>query len=424
LNDPAQSQDAFEPGQLPTEGVLGRLERRYEQTRHFARDIEDLFRQLLVDIRAHWPADAQTRYQLSVRAYRIVAAWAERARQPQKTLVIISEIALSHIAAALLEVQPHGEWLESLVDAWDESGVLTRDALAEVMLNRLDDDQLTEIEPILGMRGHERRHVVTGMLETMQRGGPAGLANVREVALLQAKILGTLERYEEAVTVLEQESTSAPAVLVAWADVYEMAGQLEDSADRLRRAAIVQTDKTATVERLAMLYHQLGDSDAAVEQLVQLLGDTGELGYWDMICDLFDDEAGAQAVQDSLATEHASLHASILIAQGDYQGVLNARSAKTFSFEQLWRIGRFLEDHGDKTAARIYERAITLQGATAHSKADCQDLGARIESVMPFFEQLGKTTKPRRIARELLKRQKTNVPLKREMERIFGAKFS
>lgn len=409
---------------LPTEGLVARLERRYEQTQLFGRDVDELFRQLATDIRCHWPADAMARFPLSVRAFRIAAAWAERARGPEKSLLIVSEVALAHVADSLMEVQPDGEWIDALVDAWDESGLIDRDAVAEVLLDRLDDDVLEAVEGIVRMRAHQRRHEVAGLLETMQRGGPTGLASARDLTLFHARVLATLDRTDEALNALDAESASAPAVVLAYADVYERAGRLEDAIDRLRRAAIVITDKEQVHERLFDLYLATDDVDSAVQLQFQLLADTGELLYWDLLCDEFADEPEALPhLQERLREASISLYADVLMAQGDAEGVLDASSAKTFSFDHLWRIGAFVQPHDPKAAARIYERAISLQGATAQSKQECIDLAARIESVLDFFDEIGRTTKPRRLARELVKRQKNNVPLKREMERLFGKKF-
>lgn len=420
----ASTESADAGASLPTEGLVARLERRYEQTQLFGRDVDELFRQLATDIRCHWPTDAADRFPLSVRAFRIAAAWAERSKGPEKSLLIVSEVALAHVADSLMEVQPAGEWTEAIVDAWDESGLIERDAVAEILLDRLDDDVLEEVEAIVRPRAHQRRHEVAGLLETMQRGGPTGLASARDLSLFHARILATLDRTEEALSVLDNESASAPAVVLAYADVYERAERLEDAIDRLRRAAIVITDKKQVHERLFDLYLATDDVEGAVQQQFQLLAETGELLYWDLLCDEFEDEPeNLDILQSRLREASISLYADVLMAQGDVDGVQDASSAKTFSFDHLWRIGAFLEPHDQKTAARVYERAISLQGATAQSKQECMDLGTRIEGVLGFFEHIGRTTKPRRLARELVKRQKSNVPLKREMERLFGKKF-
>jgi tetratricopeptide (TPR) repeat protein len=409
---------------LPSEGLVARLERRYEQTQLYGRDVDELFRQLAGDIRASWPEDPVTRFTLSVRALRIAAAWAERARGPEKSLLIVSEVALAHIAVALYEVQPEGDWVEATADAWDESGLLERDAIAEVLLDRLDDDVLVELEAIIRRRAHQRKHEVAGMLETMQRGGPAGLASARDLALFHARILATLDRVEDALAILDRESASAPAVVLAYADVYERAERIDDAIDRLRRAAIVLADKRPVLERLFDLYLANDNLDAAVAQQFQLLAETGELLYWDVLCDAVEDRPDLMdALLERLREASASTYADVLMAQGDVSGVLNAASAKTFSYDHLWRIGAFLQPHDDRAAARVYERAIALQGRTAQSKQECADFGARLEGVLTFFDAIGRTTKPRRLARELVKAQKNNVPLKREMERIFGNRF-
>ena len=118
---------------LPVDGLVARLERRYEQTRLFGRDIDDLFKQLVDDLRAHWPEEPVERMELALRAFRIAAAWAERAKTPQKPVLIASELALTHIAVALPLTTPSDECVANLVDGWDESVVIDREAVEMIL---------------------------------------------------------------------------------------------------------------------------------------------------------------------------------------------------------------------------------------------------------------------------------------------------
>lgn len=413
-----------EAAALPVDGLVARIERRYEQTRLFGRDIDDLFKQLVDDLRGHWPDEAQERLSLALRAFRIAASWAERAKGPQKPVLIASELALTHIAVALPLSAPSNEDVAALVDAWDESIVVDREAVETILLEGLDDAALASVESSLRRLSHQRKHEVAGLLETMQRDGPMARATSRQCVLFHGKVLAALDRFDDAFDQLETESPSAPAVILAWADVMERAGDFEGALERLKRGLIVVDEKERIRERMIGLYLSLEQVSGAVTQLVHLIAETEELLYWDLLCDLFDgDRATLDPILEQLREESPAMHADVLMAHGDHDGVLGASSAKTYSFERLWRIGHFLAAKDEKTAAKVFERAIQLQGATAQSKAECVDLGQRIENVIPLFERIGRTTKPRRIAREIIKRQKNNVPLKREMERLFGAKF-
>ena len=409
---------------LPVDGLVARLERRYEQTRLFGRDIDDLFKQLVDDLRAHWPEEPVERMELALRAFRIAAAWAERAKTPQKPVLIASELALTHIAVALPLTTPSDECVANLVDGWDESVVIDREAVEMILLEGLDEAALQSIEGGLRRLAHQRRHEVAGLLETMQRDGPMARATSRQCVIFHARVLAHIDRYDEAFDLLESESASAPAVILAWADLLERAGDFEGALERLKRGLIVVEDKARLREKMVGLALSIEDVDGAVAQLVQLIAETEELLYWDLLCDLFDgDRAALDGALGKLRAESESMYAEVVMAHGDHDAVSEAANAKTFSYERLWRIGHFLGAKDDRAASKVFERAIQLQAASAQSKAECGDLGQRIESVIPVFERLGRKTKPRRIAREVLKRHKGNVPLKREMERIFGAKF-
>jgi hypothetical protein len=80
----------------------------------------------------------------------------------------------------------------------------------------------------------------------------------------------------------------------------------------------------------------------------------------------------------------------------------------------------FLAEHDEKEASKLYERAIKLEGSVARSRTECEAFADRVERALPFFERIGKPTRARRYAREVVKRSRNHVPLKRELERVLG----
>jgi hypothetical protein len=221
------------------------------------------------------------------------------------------------------------------------------------------------------------------------------------------------------------EPLSDPVVIEAYVDLLIELDRKTEAVDRLRRSLAVLPDKRPVRERLIDLLIGAQDVDGAVEQLLALLKEQADVLSWEILCDLLavDDPKQLDGIRAQLQEDAPALFVDVLIAQGDPEGVAKASRAKTFSYEQLWRIGHFLAENGNRKAARVYERAINLQGAVAQSKLQCVDFGVRLEAVIPYFESIERPTKPARLAKELLARQRNNVPLKRELERIFGKKM-
>jgi hypothetical protein len=272
-------------------------------------------------------------------------------------------------------------------------------------------------------RAHQLKHQVTALLDSMQ--GDSGTATAREYVLLGARLTAAAGDHEEALEQIADEPLSDPQVINAFVDLLIELGRTGEAVDRLRRSLAVLPDKGPVRERLVELLIGASDIGGAVEQLLALLKEQSDVLSWELLCDLLAERDPDQLseIRNSLEEHSPALFVDVLIAQGDVESVARAARAKTFSYEQLWRIGHFLAEGGSRNAARVYERAIKLHGAVAQSKLQCIDFGARLEAVVPYFESIERPTKPARVAKELLARQRTNVPLRRELERIFGKKM-
>lgn len=406
-------------------GLVARLERRLDQSRSYGRDVDTLFKQLVSSLVVNGPMDPLERLDVGARALTAAAQWAQQAEHPSRAIRVTAEMAATHLYHALRAAGDDAEArADDVVTAWAWAGTVPRDVLSDIILDAASDAVLRAVGAQLRRRGHQLKHQVAALLDAPDR-VDAGTANARDFALFHARVLAQLGKLSEALGILADEPSSDPRVPITYAEIYRAQGQHEEALERLRKSLVVAVEKQPIRERMLDIYIEEHDTEQAVEQLIRTLHETGEIFYWEMLCDLLAeiDPERLSTMGDSLREEAPALFVEVLIAQGDVEAVASASRAKTFSYQQLWRIGEFLESHGSRKAARVYERAINLQGAVAQSKLQAVDFGERMERVIPFFESIERPTKLRRLAKELMSRNKNNIPMRREFERIFGAGF-
>lgn len=395
------------------------MERRLDQSGRAIRDVDALFDQLSAHFVTDWPEDAEEALTLAARAHAVASAWAATAEQPSRALRTTASHALTTIYRTLRDAErvPRAA-LEVVLDAWANAPAEERGVFADVLL----DGARPAVRDGLQAVAFHRLHAGRDTPQPLNPTGGGELASRRELSILHARIIGRGGDLEGALGLLDAEPIADERVGRAIADVLAEAGEFERAVDRLSRVRLVASDRKAVSERIVDLLVSDGRISEAVDELLGLLEEHLDIAYWKYACDLVDasDPAGLPPLRESLSGRSQALHVEVLIADGDVEQVASASRAKTFSYEQLWRIGDFLATHGNRKAARVYERAINLQGAVSQSKLQCADLGARLEGVIPFFESIERPTKPRRLARDLLARNKNNIPMKREFERIFG----
>lgn len=406
-------------------GLVARLERRLDQSRSFGRDVDTLFKQLVATLTARAPAGPTEQLDLALRAFIVSSQWAEQAEHPSRAIRVSAEVALTQIYRGLVRLGDDATSLaDALVSAWSWAATVPRDVVTDVLVDGATPQVRRAISTVATRRAHLLRHDVSGVLDAKQD-GRAGTASLREYTLLLARLAARDGGLERAVDLLADAPMSDPRVSLTFATIYCECGEVEQAVDRLKRCLVVAPERRGVRERLLEIYLGESDVELAIEQLIRALHESGDIFYWELLCDILValDPARLDRVTDNLREESPALFVEVLIAQGSVDDVVRASRAKTFSHEQLWRIGNFLSEHGNRKAARVFERAILLQGAVAQSKVECADLGQRIENVIPFFESIDRPTKLRRLASDLMAKNKNNIPMRREFERVFGADF-
>jgi hypothetical protein len=407
-------------------GTVTVLQRRLETGRNFGRDIEELFRQVSYDLVLEESDDTRSEIIAALQCIRASGQWWQRAQQNVRVVSQASEAAFQRLTRLLPLCDDHDpDLIEEVLNAWRSCGPGSRFLFTIVFLHYGGDSLLGRLRDAL-RREHDRsRNEQLGLPETpiiMTAGALPPITSPRDNALLLARLTARLGDIAGALELLEQEPTGDPRVLETAAALLLDAGQGDEAMEHLRKALVKSRHGARIRERMMDYCIAQKDIDGFIEQVFLLLEENGDLHYWHLLTDYIGTHAPARLEEVRLGLRERMLpkFVEVLMDEGDFEGVSEATNAKTFSYDQLWRLGEFLEVHAASIAERLYERAILLQGSVAHSKIECASLGDRIERALPFFERIGKPTKPRRLFRDLMERSKNNIPLKREFERLFG----
>jgi hypothetical protein len=114
---------------------------------------------------------------------------------------------------------------------------------------------------------------------------------------------------------------------------------------------------------------------------------------------------------------------TVLLQEGPDDEVALCAQSKAFSAARLWEIGGLLQPRIPSEAAKLFERALQMQGVAAVTRIEMVSFLERVRDVTPFFESLGRPTKAHRIARDAAAVSKCGAALKREYEHFFGSRL-
>jgi len=404
---------------LSLHDLLSRIERRLGDTRTFGRDVDALFRQFVDRTRTGWPGEGESVLSVALFALRLAEAWADRCPDsPPRVLGFVSDLALVEIAGALPDVDR--EWADEVVQTYEACQVDTRDVLARILVSRGTEGLQRELDRRITMRLMQLRSPVaidtTGVNRSPHR--------TRDLARLLALLRATAGNHDGALDALEDAPNGDPLVLTTFAELHRLRGDAEAASSALKRAVIAASDTHGVREAMLDAALDREDDGDVVEALVALIQADGDLLAWQAVVDTLEDQPErAEAIRDALREMAPGAWVAVLIAERDVDAVLAAAEGRRYAFEHLWLMADFLADHDAKVASKLYERAMKLEGSVARSRTECVSFATRVENALPFFERIGKPTRPRRFARDVVKRSRNHVPLKRELERVLGTKL-
>jgi hypothetical protein len=408
-------------------GSLVQLQRRLDSSRPIARDVEELFAQTAYDLALCDDATTEQLVLTCIHTVELAGLWCARNPANKRPMTVASEVAFTR----LKELLPHFDgWNPDVVDrvaaAWRVCSAGPRFLFTIILIRCARPELIQRLRETM-QREHARSRTQTGVLPEdtlIMTPGVAALAvnGPRDNALLLARLTAAAGDLDEALRILDDEPIGDPRVLETTAAVLLDASRGVEAMEHLRKALVKSRHSARIRERIIDFHIQNNEIDPVVDQVFVLLEEEGDLVYWHLLTNWIAEHQPERLEQlrRRLRIQLLPKYVEVLMDEGDITGVAEATAAKTFSYEQLWRLGDFLSTHAAEIADKLYERAVVLQGSTAQSKVDCAALGERIEKILPFYERIGKPTKPRRLFRDVLERSRNNIPLKREFERVFG----
>lgn len=404
--------------------VVAQMEQRASLGVSDAARLEGLVRQLTTTAAAAWPSEARAGLSLGLRLFSLSATLQD---QSVRTAVIapLAELALSRLSIELRSAtEEDAELASTLLSLWHRIYVLPRHLSAEVIAESAPCWLLDELSALLTeelIEGTNQKHPVDITASLLR---PGTHPTQRDYLLFHARVEAARGNIASVVNGLRGTNVDV-SLLGASAEMLADAGQHEQAIQNLKKALVLATDTRAIREQLYERYKDAGQNEEAHAQLFTLLRESGDLLYWNILVhELTDaDPARLVALRRQIAEQTPGLHAEIFIHEGDVQGVVTAARAKNFTATELWRIADYLRTRRSGAATPLYLRAITLGGATARTRQECEALGARVERILPFFDEQNAGLRLRRTAKEALARHKKNIPLQREFERVFGPSF-
>lgn len=415
-------------------GRIRHLEAQAAEKQSYGREIDLNLRELVELAPAHWPTDPAESVALAARVLHLGQRWLRRAANRSRALELCAEHCLAVLQESLPALyEPDPDVLDSLFSAWRHCSLIPRELLAAILVERSTDPVRRALFDRARME-RMRTAGETGALLAMLRKEPGGgrasrdraAPSPRDLAILLALADAHHGRFDEALEWLAQESASDPRLLEVGAEIAERAGRHEDALDRLRRAALLAPDQPRIRERMVAIHLEHGALDSALDHLITLLAETGDLAHWHAFLPLLValDPAIAQQATERMRQDAPGIHLQLLMGENRVEEVLEASEARTLTADTLWAVADFLAENDPRAAAQRYERALRVLGSTAQSRKEIQELARKLDSVQPLFASIGRRTKPRRIAREIIPLSPNATALRRELEQLFSTSFA
>lgn len=407
----AQSGEPFDLNDL-----VARVEQRVEHGGARERRLLENARLLRGNAAYFWPADATEGYRLSLRLLRLADALHREAAQARETALDLAELALSRMHRSLEELnEAPADAAEQLCAFWQTQTVLPRSLVEEMVVDAASDSLLKELVQVTTKRLRQRATDEAGILIH------ANGARTPDFHLFLARLQSELGQLDESFATLDEAFEADGFVLETAASMLIEQGELEQAIQHLEKAALVSETPQLLQEQLYELYCEIGNQDAAISVLTNLLKSTHEILYWNiLIQELDENPKRLQALRDKLAEDMPGLHIEIMMQESDARGVAKAARGKNFTAEELWSIGHYLKSVRPAASSKLFLRALALAGADSQSRAECADLGEHVEAAMSFFAERDSVDRLQKAFQQALAHHKKNIPLEREYERIFG----
>lgn len=371
-----------------------------------------------------WPAAAPERGRAAASLLIAIGAASERLDFRHRRLAEVADQLLHRLLTALPNWAPSSEAdLSTLFAAWEHLPSSRRNPLTSGLVEGLQPAALLQLEALAEQALTRFNPEVSSLLSLMQRDASQA-ARPRELRLLVARLRAQRGDLEGALELLAHESPACAVCAQTAASLLDAAGR-DDEANAWLVRATVGEDPAGVRQFMFDRLWERRDRQGALEQQASLLEASHQGQHWLALRSFLEEQAPEllPRAKELLRQRAPDAYMAILLEEGPDEEIALCAQSKAFSAERLWEIGAVLQPRLPAEAAKLYERALQMQGVAAVTRLDMTAFLERVRDITPFFEGLGRPTKAHRIARDAAAVSKCGAALKREYEHFFGSKL-
>jgi hypothetical protein len=348
----------------------------------------------------------------------------ERLNLRDRRLLEVTDQLLHRLLCDLSEWSPQSETeLDALFEAWERLPASRRAPMTLALAALQDREAIVALERRASRELLRTNPDVSSLLSLMQRDSTQA-TRPRDLRLLGARLRARLGDVDGALTLLAQESSGCASCALAAADILDGAGRTDEASAWLLRATV--GEEPMTIRQLIFdRAWARGARQEALEQQVAIIEASQDGAPWRGFRSLLEQQAPEflPRAKELLRLRAPDAYMTVLLQEGPDEEIALCAQSKAFSAERLWEIAGLLQPRIPAEAAKLFERALQMQGVAAVTRVEMTAFLERVREVTPFFESLGRPTKAHRIARDAAAVSKCGAALKREYEHFFGSRL-
>ena len=371
-----------------------------------------------------WPSVPRDRVLTAASTLTALGQAAERLNFRDRRLLEVTDQLLHRLLSDLPAWHPQlDSEIESLFEAWERLPASRRAPVTLALAALEDRETIIALERRVSRELLRTNPDVSSLLSLMQRDSTQA-TRPRDLRLLGARLRARLGDPDGALALLAQESSGCAACAVAAAEILDEAGRTQEASAWLLRATV--GEDPLTIRQFIFDRASAGKAwQEALDQQVAIIEASQDGEPWRGFRSLLEEQAPEllSRAKELLRLRAPDAYMTILLQEGPDEEVALCAQSKAFSAARLWEIAGLLQPRIPAEAAKLYERALQMQGVAAVTRIEMTAFLERVREVTPFFESLGRPTKAHRIARDAAAVSKCGAALKREYEHFFGSRL-
>ena len=371
-----------------------------------------------------WPQRPRDRARTAASTLASLGVAADRLNFRDRRLLEVIDQLLHRLLSDLPAWQPAAnEALELLMEAWERLPASRRAPMSLALAALEDREAIVALERLAERELRRTNPDVSSLLSLMQRDSTQA-TRPRDLRILVARLRSRLGDTGGALELLAQDSSGCAVCAMTAAEILDGAGRSDEASAWLLRATVGEDPLTIR----QFIFDRAWARNAwqeALDQQVAIIEASQDGAPWRGFRSLLEQQAPEllPRARELLRLRAPDAYMTVLLQEGPDDEVALCAQSKAFSAARLWEIGGLLQPRIPSEAAKLFERALQMQGVAAVTRIEMVSFLERVRDVTPFFESLGRPTKAHRIARDAAAVSKCGAALKREYEHFFGSRL-